>query len=312
LTGGVDFRIASSRAFGEGRGADLQGWWLATRNEGPGGDDEAFGLQARLHTSTWQHRASFASLGEDFEPELGFVRRNGIRTYDWSSEYTWRSSDPRPIRRVRSSFRPEYVTDLEGRKDSWELPLEWLNVEFASEDSIEAGIARSFERIDADFDLGGGATVAAGDYEMTRHEVELRSNDRRVINGAAGVEFGDFFGGEILRWVVEPVLIPGPLFTLTLAYEDIEVDLGDEGFHTNVYAARFDFSFDPRLVWRNLVQYDTESKELGWQSRWHWILTPGQDLFFVAGLGWMRMGDDGSLVPTEQEASVKLQYTLRF
>ena len=313
FTGGLDFRIGTNSQQGGARTTDVWGWWLASESEGAIGDDETFGVQARTRTSQWTHELFAQSIGKEFDPALGFVRRTGIREYEWSSRYTWRSQGNGPIREYRAELAPSYTTGLSGRKDSWEVGLEWLDLVFASEDGIEVGTERRFERIPSPFELGGGATIAAGDYDMTVNSVGFESNDRRWVNGEAGVEFGDFYGGDILRWVVAPVLVPGPLFTLSLEYEDIAVDLeSGEGFHTNVYAARFDFSFNPELSWRNLVQYDTESKQLGLQSRWHWIVTPGQDLFFVAGLGWVREGSGRPLVPTGQEVNLKLQYTLRF
>jgi hypothetical protein len=34
------------------------------------------------------------------------------------------------------------------------------------------------------------------------------------------------------------------------------------------------------------VQYDTESRELGWQLRFRWIQKPGDDIFFIWTQNW--------------------------
>ena len=62
---------------------------------------------------------------------------------------------------------------------------------------------------------------------------------------------------------------------------------------------------------RNLVQFDNESNELGWQSRLRWIYAPGCDFFAVLGTTWRR-DDDGSIAPTEQALQLKVSHSLRF
>jgi hypothetical protein len=80
-----------------------------------------------------------------------------------------------------------------------------------------------------------------------------------------------------------------------------------------VTEARIDVTPSPWLAFRNLVQYDTASKDLSLQSRLRWILEPGRELFLVGVLGWDRpQGVDGPLVPEDQEVAVKLVYTIRF
>lgn len=319
-TAGVDFRFGSSRAFGAEHSGTIWGYWLNTQTEGPGGEGHAFGLQGQASSATWRHRATALSTGSGFNPEMGFVRRTGIRQYSWSTEYTWRSDDEGPLREFQARIAPSFTTDTHGHRESWRVPLKWLELEFNSEDKIEFETSWIFERVDEPasdpFEVGD-LTVDNDDYTMTRYEVRFESNDRRILNGDVEVEFGDFFGGDLLRIQVEPVLIPGPLFKLSLAVEDFYVDLGDDDFHTRLTSANFDFSFSPDVSWKNLVQYDTESKNLGFQSRLHWIVKPGHDLFLVGLFGWEKSTNgepdhDAAFTPTGQEVTLKIAYTMRF
>ena len=59
------------------------------------------------------------------------------------------------------------------------------------------------------------------------------------------------------------------------------------------------------------MQYDSESRNLGMQSRLRWILSPGSDLFVVVGGGWLHGNDDG-VRPDEQQATIKFVHTFRF
>jgi hypothetical protein len=64
------------------------------------------------------------------------------------------------------------------------------------------------------------------------------------------------------------------------------------------------------VSWSNLVQYDSESRVLGLQSRFRWILRPGNDLFLVVNRGWSRELD-GRYRSGFDQGSVKVQYTIR-
>ena len=48
------------------------------------------------------------------------------------------------------------------------------------------------------------------------------------------------------------------------------------------------------------------------QSRFRWILQPGNDLFLTVNRGWRRTLDESRFEPVFDRASAKLQYTVRF
>ena len=82
-------------------------------------------------------------------------------------------------------------------------------------------------------------------------------------------------------------------------------------FYTQVLTAHADYNFTPNVSWQNLQQYDNESRVLGFQSCFRWILKPGNDLFVVINRGWVKTFD-GSFDETFNRTSSKLQCTFRF
>ena len=84
-----------------------------------------------------------------------------------------------------------------------------------------------------------------------------------------------------------------------------------EAIHREVFTARTDYNFSPNVSWANLVQYDNESRILGVQSRFRWILKPGNDLFLVFNRGWYRQEWDNRYVRAFDKGTVKLQDTFR-
>ena len=64
----------------------------------------------------------------------------------------------------------------------------------------------------------------------------------------------------------------------------------------------------------NNVQYDTVSGVLGWQSRFRWIVQPGNDVFVIYTHNWL----DDLLEPNQRfrtldrRGAAKVVYTKRF
>jgi hypothetical protein len=83
-------------------------------------------------------------------------------------------------------------------------------------------------------------------------------------------------------------------------------------FVTQILTVRADYNVTPNLSWANLMQYDNESRVAGLQSRFRWILQPGNDLFLVLNRGWQRSLTDDRFEQLFDRASAKLQYTFRF
>jgi hypothetical protein len=88
----------------------------------------------------------------------------------------------------------------------------------------------------------------------------------------------------------------------------VELDAGT--FDTQVLEAGLDVNFTANPSWANLVQFDNDSDILGVQSRFRWILKPGNDLFVVINRGWEELDDRFQTV--SNRFNVKFQYTFRF
>jgi hypothetical protein len=105
---------------------------------------------------------------------------------------------------------------------------------------------------------------------------------------------------------------PNTHVAISAQAERNDVTLPEGRFFTEILTIRADYNFTPNISWANLTQYDNESRVAGWQSRFRWILRPGNDLFLVVNRGWFRTFDDGRFEPRFDRESAKLQYTFRF
>ncbi|MGH9313471.1 MAG: hypothetical protein ACRD1S_09760 [Vicinamibacterales bacterium] len=80
-------------------------------------------------------------------------------------------------------------------------------------------------------------------------------------------------------------------------------------FTTSIWQARADVGFSAALTLSNLLQYDTDSRIAGLNSRLRWIMRPGNDFFFVLNLG--RLNEEDRWSPAFDRVTTKVQYTWR-
>ena len=78
---------------------------------------------------------------------------------------------------------------------------------------------------------------------------------------------------------------PNGHLSIALRADRNDIALPEGRFYTQVVTARADYNFTPNVSWQNLQQYDNESRVLSVQSRYRWILKPGNDLFIVINRG---------------------------
>jgi hypothetical protein len=236
------------------------------------------------------------------------VPRVGIRKYRPFASFRPRAPQI-GVRRFNFEVFPEIVTDLEGRVVDWEVFTAPLNLRTESQEHIEWNYIPVFQRLDAPFEIRPGIVIPPGDYRWTRYRFEVNTADKRPWVVDFGWWWGSFYEGTLEQLELGFTWKPSPNLNLELETEWNSVDLPQGDFIATIYELRADYSFSPDISWANLVQYDSDSSILGFQSRFRWILTPGRDLFVVYNRGWQDFA--GRTFTAFERGSVKFQYTFR-
>ena len=85
--------------------------------------------------------------------------------------------------------------------------------------------------------------------------------------------------------------------------------IADQAHTTRVWLNDINTQFNPFISLVNRLQFDTVSRQLGWQSRFRWITRPGNDIFFVYTHNWT---DRTTLQTLDRKGSIKIVRTIRF
>jgi hypothetical protein len=306
---GADARFATSQFRGD-KNLSASVFFLRTDDEASATTDYSFGGNVDYPNDLWDCSFGWRQVGRDFRPALGFVPRTGVRTLTPGISFM-----PRPgrlgIRQLEFRTHPMVVTDLDNVVQTWDLYASPFSAEFESGDRVEFSYMPQYERLTEPFEIEDGIVIPVGGYTMQRYGVEIESADKRPLVAAADVSWGQFYTGTRRDLELRVVFKPSTHVFASIGYERNDVVLEEGEFTAQVITLRGDYNFSPNVSWANLVQYDTESRILGVQSRFRWILKPGSDLFLVLNRGWYRQEWDDRYHRAFDKGTVKLQYTFR-
>jgi hypothetical protein len=306
---GVDARLATS-TFRGGENLSLDLFAFVTDDGATGRRDHAWGGKIDYPNDLWDVALTFKEIGAGFWPALGFVRRTGIRKTNAKADFM-----PRPgragIRQLFFEGSVQYVSDLDGRTLDWVMGVSPLGLRTNSGDVFWLEWAPQFERLDEPFEIQRGIVIPAGDYRYDAWLAQVETAGRRRWVAALEARWGSFYDGDLMRIGAGLALKPSPHLQLSAEGEWSRGSLPAGDFTAEVFTGRLDLNFTPNLGWSNLVQYDSDSRELGFQSRLRWRLRPGSDIFVVFNRGWLRE-EDGRFRGYFDSGSAKVQHTFRF
>jgi hypothetical protein len=83
---GLDFQYRNSNVLG-GKTLVANLYTLGTYTEDQSGLDPAWGTEAKIFDRNLDFSASITEIGEEFNPAMGFVRRRGIRRYQFETDF---------------------------------------------------------------------------------------------------------------------------------------------------------------------------------------------------------------------------------
>jgi hypothetical protein len=171
----------------------------------------------------------------------------------------------------------------------------------------------SSERLFAPFQIFPGVSLPVGEYRFTRGRVNVMTAARRKVSANLNWSYGTYWSGHADTLGTGISYRFQPYFNISFNTNQTFARLPQGNFVARIFTSNINFTASPFLAFTNLIQYDNDSKNLGWQSRVRWILRPGSDLFFVFGQGWLQEPEGGmNFRAQDTKVSTKFQYNYRF
>lgn len=312
---GFDLRLATS-TFRKDKNLSLTLYGLKSftpsseESEALSGRDLSFGAELVYPNDILSLRLGHMQIQENFVAGLGFVPRPGVR-----QSYVDLTLGYRPekwgILQLLGGGGIDHISDFDAALLTREVYLMPVRIRWLSGDEISYRLTSSFEQLENPFILYGNYVIPEGQYDFGWQTLSATSAKKRRVWLAADYRFGAFYDGkrnELKLKAGYQVLVP-----LFLGGEVVrnDIDLGEQGsFVARIYRFNLNILFSPNITLYSFIQYDSESNNMGWQSRFQWIMQPGREIFLV----WNSISRDPFDRFAMEEAGVrfKLKYTLRF
>ena len=293
--------------WGIGQNGLVQGFVGRTQTPGRTGRDHALSLSTRYDSEAWRFISGYQENGEDFNPEVGFIRRTGgFRKFDVGVNHT-----SRPDRFLKFQELSPHMSFTRFWNFDGVMETSFLHLHFQGEfeDSSSAGVAvdvRS-ETVFEEFTVSG-IPVPPGRYDF--NEVQYSYNYDR----SAPVSFGmratvaGFFGGDIVALRPSINARYGETVNLSVSYSRNDIDLPNGRVVTNLTNVRAAYNFSPRLFVQTLLQHNDSADLWSVNFRVGWLQDANTGLFLV----YNETEGIGDIVPSFAGRSVILKYSYLF
>ncbi|MEX1257124.1 MAG: DUF5916 domain-containing protein [Gemmatimonadota bacterium] len=299
--------VAADLVFAPNASFTVNGFFAATQSPGVSGGELGGHLRAAWLDPSWNLYAEYTDLQDNFNPEVGFVPRVGIRTTKLHIE-----RNPRPgrfgLRVLEPMWNVTYTTDQDGRLLSRQFH-HMLGVRFDSGAYLNFWHNRYFERLDDPFRVASGVVIAPGAYHFYDWRVSYSSNPSRRVTYSVSWDPQTFYDGDRTDISLSAgVRITSQLAT-TARFTRNDVDLPAGAFVAEVGSLQLDYAFSPNTSLRTLTQYNSSNEQWSTSVRFRYIYRPGSDLYIV--YDEVRRDVAGTPLPTEfrdHQLVVKMTY----
>ena len=296
--GGLDF------AYRPNDSIDVRGLWARTYEEEVSGKNDAMYFGGTWRNSLLRFNGTYTFIGEDFNPEVGFVRRQGSRRFRGQMRFTpW----PRKfgVRRIFMGPEVDYILNQDDELETREFSLtNWFQLEQGSWINVE--IRRTSEFLDEDFEIREGVIIPVDDYNLTTLRTMIDTDEGRKISGRFGANYGTFFNGTNRGFDIQANFKPSGRLAFETQYQFNRVNLPSEDpFNVNIFGSRIVYSFTTTLFAKLFAQWNSDDELISANFLLNYIYRPGSDFYLV----FNRIYDSGSAKTTPGESTVVAKMT---
>ncbi|MFC1840254.1 DUF5916 domain-containing protein [Thermodesulfobacteriota bacterium] len=310
---GIDFKLATSNFLNKNKNLSLVLFGSKTHTSNLEDSDSAYGGTISYPNDFIEAELKWMKIGENYNPALGFVPRGGIRVSSVTAEVS-----PRPkfkyIRQMAFEFAYSDYYNL--AKQSWEskeLRLNPIRLNLESGEFLGYDYTYNKEQLFDNWMINPrlGVTLSPGVYSFGAHKFFFMTFPGRPLSLMTDFGFGDFYSGTRREFHGELTWRKDRHLNTSILFNKNWIKLPEGNFNTSLVMCRVSYSFTPLITLTNFVQYDTESRNVGLQSRLRWIMEPGKEFFFVLNHNWQE-NVTFDRYEDQTRFRIKFNYTFRF
>jgi len=258
----------------------------------------------------WQFKVSHLSIQENFNAELGFIRRTNIRKTSAEVEYAPRPINSSIIRQFHYQLQYEYLTNQQNRLLENSIKAD-LRIDFQNSSRLGVGIGQGSEFIDELWEVRENLFIPVGVYRGLGTFVWMGTDDSKDISARIMGGYGHYYTGT--RFGISPSIVLKNMgrFRADINFGYNHVQLPDGSFDIRTVGSRIYFFLSTNLFVKAYLQWKDDKKANDGNRialsniLFRWIYRPGSDIYLVYNEGW----NFGPLGNQMSNRSVLLKFT---
>jgi hypothetical protein len=256
-------------------------YWARTSGGGTAGDADSYRGQLDYSGDRYGLQAEHLAVGDSFNPEVGFVRRRGIRRSFGHARFSPRPRAMTHVRKLSWSGSATYVENTAGRVESRSLSGVF-GIDLHNSDRFAVGGINTYEFLPQPFRIARDVTLPIGGYEFSNFIATYVFGTQRRASGSVTVDLGNFYNGTKTTLAVSRGrMMTAARLSLEPTLSLNWVNLIQGRFQNRLVGSRVTFTATPLMFVSALLQYNSASSALSANVRLRWEYRPGSELFVV-------------------------------
>jgi hypothetical protein len=259
----------------------INAYWAGSQTDGRTGNAQSYRGRFDWNADRYGVNVEHLFVGEDFAPEVGFLRRSAFRRSYGQLRFSPRPQNLPGVRKLMYQLSADYITGAVSKKVESEEYQATFNVELNNGDFINTEFTQAYEGLVAPFEVARGVIVPIGGYRFNQGKVSYFMGLQRRISGGITLGYGGFYDGTLaeVTWRGRVEFTPQFYVEPSLSRNRVLTPFGDAD--TDLVATRWTYTVTPRMFVAALIQYQSQTASMSTNVRFRWEYQPGSELFVV-------------------------------
>jgi hypothetical protein len=276
---GVDYNLASKDNTWNGKFFYMKSFDPLKTN-----DNSVLGATMFYNKRFFEAKQTAYYIGENFNPEVGFLRRKGLY-------------------RMAGYLQPKYYPKR-GRINRWGPMFDYdltlfpgrgvtdydvniiFNIQYKNYATLFMRLRNDFTKLTSDFDptnAGGVKLKENSSYNYTSLICTFVTDQRKKISARLNSRIGQYFNGSRVNLDAEVNyrIQPYGIISTVFSYNKLRFPAPYTSKDLILFGPKIDLTFTRSLFLSTLIQYNNQIDNINMNVRFQWRFAPASDLFIV-------------------------------
>ena len=234
----------------------------------------------------WRGNLGFSQVGEDFNPEVGFLPRRGYRRFQSGYGLSYQPIRWPWIRRISPHISFSAFMDLDNQLESSRGHWHFFDIRTRQGARFGFLLETNQDRPREPFTVfedvtGRQVVIAPGEYAWTRWAFEGNTDPSAPISARLIQRVGKFYDGDYVGWDLTIGLRAGARLIAEVGWDRDDVKLPGGSFKNDLIPVTISYAFTSLANLQGLIQYNRQTSTISSNIRLALLNRSGTGLFIV-------------------------------